>query len=139
GRRVRAMIEDARQTLARAGAARAADAVFASGATEALHLATSAAGAASLVVAATPPARACCHTPKDARADRSAPPGATPAAGPAAPRTPPVAFASARSPFAASSNPAATPKICSLTSWEAKYAAEPPSAMLRLPLVPPPC
>ena len=33
----------------------------------------------------------------------------------------------------------ATPRICSRTSSAARCTAEPPSAMLRLPLVPPPC
>ncbi len=52
GRRVRAFIEDARERLAAAIAAKAENVVFTSGATEALHLALGGAGAGSLVVSA---------------------------------------------------------------------------------------
>jgi cysteine desulfurase len=52
GRRARALIEDARETLAQAVGARAENVVFASGATEALHLAIESCGAASFIVSA---------------------------------------------------------------------------------------
>lgn len=52
GRRARAIIEDAREKLAAALEARAENIVFTSGATEALHLALSASGAASVIVSA---------------------------------------------------------------------------------------
>ncbi len=52
GRRARALIEDARETVAVALNARAENVVFTSGATEALHLALTSAGAASLIVSA---------------------------------------------------------------------------------------
>lgn len=52
GRRARALIEDAREKLAVALDARAENVVFTSGATEALHLALTASGAASLIVSA---------------------------------------------------------------------------------------
>ena len=52
GRRARAMIEDAREKIAVAVDARAENVVFTSGATEALHLAMAASGAASLIVSA---------------------------------------------------------------------------------------
>ncbi len=52
GRRARALVEDARETLATGVGARAENVVFTSGATEALHLAMACAGAASCVVTA---------------------------------------------------------------------------------------
>jgi cysteine desulfurase len=52
GRRMRAMIEDARERIAAALDASAENIVFTSGATEALHLALTSAGAASLIVSA---------------------------------------------------------------------------------------
>jgi len=52
GRRARALIEDAREKIALGLDARAENLVFTSGATEALHLAMSASGAASIIVAA---------------------------------------------------------------------------------------
>lgn len=52
GRRARALIEDARERLAIGLDARAENVVFTSGATEALHLALLASGAASLIVSA---------------------------------------------------------------------------------------
>jgi len=53
GRRLRAMIEDAREVLAKAVNARADNVIFTSGATEALHLAMASAGTQSLVIGAT--------------------------------------------------------------------------------------
>lgn len=52
GRRARALIEDARETVADALGARAENVVFTSGATEAAHLAIASAGAASCIVSA---------------------------------------------------------------------------------------
>jgi len=52
GRRAKARLEDAREAVAGAIGARAQDLVFTSGATEALHLALAASGAASLIVGA---------------------------------------------------------------------------------------
>ncbi len=52
GRRMRAMIEDARERIAGALDASAENVVFTSGATEALHLALTSTGAASLIVTA---------------------------------------------------------------------------------------
>jgi len=52
GRRMRAMIEDARERIAAALDADAENLVFTSGATEALHLALTSTGAASLIVSA---------------------------------------------------------------------------------------
>lgn len=52
GRAAKAMLEDAREALARAVGAAPENVVFASGATEALHLALAASGARSLVVSA---------------------------------------------------------------------------------------
>ncbi|HRP09407.1 MAG TPA: cysteine desulfurase family protein [Terricaulis sp.] len=52
GRRARALIEDAREKVARTLDARAENVVFTSGATEALHLAMAASGAASAVISA---------------------------------------------------------------------------------------
>ncbi|MEZ5961308.1 MAG: cysteine desulfurase family protein [Hyphomonadaceae bacterium] len=52
GRRMRAMIEDARERIASALDASAENVVFTSGATEALHLALSSSGATSLIVSA---------------------------------------------------------------------------------------
>ncbi|MFT3726641.1 MAG: cysteine desulfurase family protein [Terricaulis sp.] len=73
GRRARAMIEDARETLAAAVGARADNIVFTSGATEALHLALASAGAASLIVGATEHDAVFEHAAKAAKADRIAP------------------------------------------------------------------
>lgn len=53
GRCARALIEDARETLAALLGARVENIVFASGATEALHMALSCAGAESLILSAT--------------------------------------------------------------------------------------
>jgi len=52
GRRMRAMIEDAREKIAAAVEASAENVVFTSGATEALHLALTSAGAASFIISA---------------------------------------------------------------------------------------
>jgi cysteine desulfurase len=52
GRRMRSMIEDARERIGAALDAKAENVVFTSGATEALHLALTSSGAASLVVSA---------------------------------------------------------------------------------------
>lgn len=52
GRRARALIEDAREKIASAVDASAENVVFTSGATEALHLALTSAGAASLIISA---------------------------------------------------------------------------------------
>ncbi len=52
GRRMRAMIEEARERVAAGVDARAENVVFTSGATEALHLALTSAGAASLIISA---------------------------------------------------------------------------------------
>src|SRR5262245_31725725 len=52
GRRMRALIEDARERVAAALDASAENVVFTSGATEALHLALTSAGAKSLIVSA---------------------------------------------------------------------------------------
>ncbi|UPT65062.1 MAG: cysteine desulfurase [Hyphomonadaceae bacterium JAD_PAG50586_4] len=52
GRRAKAMVEDAREKIAHAVDARAENVVFASGATDALHLALTSAGAASLIISA---------------------------------------------------------------------------------------
>jgi cysteine desulfurase len=52
GRRARALIEDAREKIATAVDASAENVVFTSGATEALHLALSSTGAASLIISA---------------------------------------------------------------------------------------
>jgi cysteine desulfurase len=52
GRRARALIEDAREIVASAVGARAENVVFASGATEAAHVALASAGAASCIVSA---------------------------------------------------------------------------------------
>lgn len=52
GRRMRALIEDAREKVAAAVSANTENVVFTSGATEALHLALESAGAASLIVSA---------------------------------------------------------------------------------------
>ena len=52
GRRAKALIEEARERVAAAVGARPENVVFTSGATEALHLAMDASGAASLIVSA---------------------------------------------------------------------------------------
>ncbi len=52
GRRAKAMVEDAREKIASAVDARGENVVFASGATDALHLALASAGAASLIISA---------------------------------------------------------------------------------------
>lgn len=73
GRRMRAMIEDARETIARAVDASAENVVFASGVTDALHLALAGAGAASLIVSAVEHDAVFEHASKAMRADRIAP------------------------------------------------------------------
>jgi cysteine desulfurase len=73
GRRIRAMIEDARETLGAAIGARADNVVFTSGATEALHLVMASAGAASLIVGATEHDAVFEHATKAANSDRIAP------------------------------------------------------------------
>ena len=52
GRRAKAMVEDAREKIANAVEARAENVVFTSGATDALHLALTSAGAASTIISA---------------------------------------------------------------------------------------
>lgn len=52
GRRAKAMVEDAREKIANAVEARAENVVFTSGATEALHLALTSAGAVSMIISA---------------------------------------------------------------------------------------
>src|SRR5262249_44902895 len=52
GRRARALIEDAREKIAASVDAAAENVIFTSGATEALHLALTSAGAASLIISA---------------------------------------------------------------------------------------
>lgn len=52
GRRAKALVEDAREKVANAVEARAENVVFTSGATDALHLALTSAGAASLIISA---------------------------------------------------------------------------------------
>lgn len=73
GRRMRAMIEDARERIAGALDASAENVVFTSGATEALHLALSSSGAASLVVSAVEHDAVFEHAGKALKADRIAP------------------------------------------------------------------
>lgn len=73
GRRMRALIEDAREKLARAVEVSAENVVFTSGATEALHLALTSAGAASLIVSAVEHDAVFEHAGKALRAERVAP------------------------------------------------------------------
>lgn len=73
GRRIRAMIEDAHESIARAVDASAENVVFTSGATEALHLALASAGAASLIVSAVEHDAVFEHASKAMRADCVAP------------------------------------------------------------------
>jgi cysteine desulfurase len=73
GRRMRAMIEDARERIAAALEARAENVVFTSGATEALHLALTSAGAASLIVSAVEHDAVFEHGVRALRADAVAP------------------------------------------------------------------
>lgn len=76
GRRMRAMIEDAREVLARAVDARAENVVFTSGATEALQLALMSSGAASLIVSAVEHDAVFEHATRHLKAEHVAPVGA---------------------------------------------------------------
>lgn len=73
GRHMRAMIEDAREKVANALGASAENVVFTSGATEALHLAMSSAGAASLIVSAVEHDAVYEHAARGLKADLIAP------------------------------------------------------------------
>lgn len=73
GRHMRAMIEDAREKVANALGASAENVVFTSGATEALHLAMSSAGAASLIVSAVEHDAVYEHAARRLKADLIAP------------------------------------------------------------------
>ncbi|MBC7768377.1 MAG: aminotransferase class V-fold PLP-dependent enzyme, partial [Phycisphaerales bacterium] len=73
GRRMRAMIEDAREQLATAAEASAENVVFTSGATEALHLALTSAGAASLIISAVEHDAVYEHASRALKAARIAP------------------------------------------------------------------
>lgn len=73
GRRMRAMIEDARERIAGALGAGAENVVFTSGATEALHLALASTGAASLIVSAVEHDAVFEHAARALKADRVAP------------------------------------------------------------------
>lgn len=73
GRRARALIEDARETLARAVGAAAENVVFTSGATEALHLAMASSRAASIVISAVEHDAVFEHAMRSLGADRIAP------------------------------------------------------------------
>jgi cysteine desulfurase len=73
GRRMRAMIEDARERIAAALDASPGNLVFASGATEALHLALASAGAASLIVSAVEHDAVFEHAARAMKADLIAP------------------------------------------------------------------
>ncbi|MGD9815678.1 MAG: cysteine desulfurase family protein [Hyphomonadaceae bacterium] len=73
GRRMRALIEDAREKVAAAVGASADNVVFTSGATEALHLAMASSGAASLIVSAVEHDAVFEHSTRALRADRVAP------------------------------------------------------------------
>jgi cysteine desulfurase len=75
GRRMRAMIEDARERVAAALDAHAENVVFTSGASEALHLALASAGAASLIVSAVEHDAVFEHGVRALRADAVAPVG----------------------------------------------------------------
>ncbi len=73
GRRARALIEDAREQLAAMLDARAENVVFASGATEALHLAMASAGSASVLISAVEHDAVFEHAARALGADRIAP------------------------------------------------------------------
>ena len=73
GRRMRAMIEDARERIACALDASAENLVFTSGATEALHLALTSTGAASLIVSAVEHDAVFEHAGRALKAERIAP------------------------------------------------------------------
>ncbi|MBS0385885.1 MAG: cysteine desulfurase [Proteobacteria bacterium] len=73
GRRARALIEDARDKISAAVGADAENAVFTSGATEALHLALASAGAASLIVSAVEHDAVFEHATKALKTNRIAP------------------------------------------------------------------
>ncbi len=76
GRRMRAMIEDARERIAGALDARAENVVFTSGATEALHLALTSAGVAAHVISAVEHDAVYEHAVRSLCADAVAPVGA---------------------------------------------------------------
>jgi cysteine desulfurase len=73
GRRMRAMIEDARERIAGALDASAENVVFTSGATEALHLVLTSSGAQSLIVSAVEHDAVFEHAGRALKADRVAP------------------------------------------------------------------
>ncbi len=73
GRRMRAMIEDARERIASALDASAENIVFTSGATEGLHLALTSTGAASLIVSAVEHDAVFEHAGRALKAERVAP------------------------------------------------------------------
>jgi cysteine desulfurase len=73
GRRMRAMIEDARDKIAAALDARAENVVFTSGATEALHVVLTSAGAASLIISAVEHDAVFEHATRALKAERIAP------------------------------------------------------------------
>lgn len=75
GRRARALVEDARDTLAAAVGASAENVVFTSGATEALQLSIASSGAASLIVSAVEHDAVFEHATRALRVDRVAPVG----------------------------------------------------------------
>src|SRR6185436_18186341 len=72
GRRARALIEDAREKIASAVDASAENVVFTSGATEALHLALTSTGAASLIISAVEHDAVFEHATKALKTDRIA-------------------------------------------------------------------
>jgi cysteine desulfurase len=76
GRRARALIEDAREKLAGFLGASAENVVLTSGATEALHLALTSAGVASLIVSAVEHDAVFEHAVRSLKTDRVAPVGA---------------------------------------------------------------
>ncbi|MGQ0534332.1 MAG: cysteine desulfurase family protein, partial [Caulobacteraceae bacterium] len=76
GRRMRAMIEDAREGIAAALDASAENVVFTSGATEALHLALASAGSASLIISATEHDAVFEHARRASQSEHVAPVGA---------------------------------------------------------------
>jgi len=73
GRRMRALIEDAREKAAAAVEASADNVVFTSGATEALHLAMASSGAASLIVSAVEHDAVFEHSTRALKVERVAP------------------------------------------------------------------
>ncbi len=73
GRRARALIEDAREKVAAGLGASAENVVFTSGATEALHLALTSTGAASLIVSAVEHDAVFEHATRSLKADQIAP------------------------------------------------------------------